>query len=86
MTVPKEILDRVFYKSLHRGTREMDLMFSAFCKESIGSFDLEEIALYEEILDTDDAEIGDILLSEVSNADNKVLAKLKEFIKNKRFM
>jgi len=51
----KEILKKqIIYRSIHRGTKEMDLLLGEFVKKNINSFNLNELKELEYLIDTED--------------------------------
>jgi antitoxin CptB len=49
------------FRSWHRGTREMDLLMGSFADDNVETFGAPELALYEEILMTNDPDIYDFV-------------------------
>ena len=55
----KEILKKqIIYRSMHRGTKEMDLLLSNFVKRHIDEFDLDDLNDLDKLLSADDEEIN----------------------------
>lgn len=50
-------LNRIRYRSWHRGCKETDLILGGYCNTHITSMDDAELVLFEGFLDEDDAEI-----------------------------
>ena len=48
---------RLRYRSWHRGTKELDLLLGRFAEIHLDQFDDGDIALYEEILESDEHDI-----------------------------
>lgn len=56
--IPRDLwLKRLTYRSWHRGCKETDLVLGNFCQRRLESLSDEELALFEALLDEDDAEI-----------------------------
>lgn len=57
----EEILDvvrkRLIFRSLHRGTKEMDVILGSFADQNIRKFDKRQLFEYEEILTRNDADL-----------------------------
>jgi antitoxin CptB len=54
-------LKRLQYRSLHRGCKETDLVLGNFAESALGALEAPQLALYERLLDEDDADIWDWL-------------------------
>ena len=55
MMVNKEILKKqIIYRSMHRGTKEMDLLLGNFVKKYIDQLSIDELKDLEELLFLDD--------------------------------
>lgn len=55
---PREIwLNRIRYRSWHRGCKETDLIIGSYCNQHIEELSDAELVLFEQLLDEDDAEI-----------------------------
>ena len=83
MTANKEILKKqIIYRSMHRGTKEMDLLLGNFVKKYINEFDDTELQDLEKLLSIEDQVIYswyfDKNLSK-SIPDTKVSNMLKNF-------
>jgi antitoxin CptB len=50
------------FRSWHRGTRELDLVFGRFADASIESLDASELDSYERLLDLQDSDLMDWVL------------------------
>jgi antitoxin CptB len=50
-------LNRIRYRSWHRGCKETDLILGGFCDAHLQEMGEEELTLFEQFLDEDDAEI-----------------------------
>ncbi len=50
----KNLKKRLIYRSLYRGTREMDKLIGSFVKSSIDSFNSEQLQELEKFLSVDD--------------------------------
>ena len=83
MMLNKEILKKqIIYRSMHRGTKEMDLLLNAFVKKYIDTFDNNEIKLLDFLLNIDDEILYKWYLGQNINIQvpiNSVTLKLKNF-------
>lgn len=50
---------RLIFRSWHRGTREMDLLIGSFADRHVPAFGAVELALFEDILSTNDPDVYD---------------------------
>ena len=51
----KEILKKqIIYRSMHRGTKEMDLLLGNFVKQNINSFNFEDLKNLEDLISIED--------------------------------
>ena len=83
MMLNKEILKKkIIYRSIHRGTKEMDLLLGNFVKKYIDEFNVDELKDLEKLLFIED----DVLYKWYvkSNLD-KLIPKTKVSIKLKNF-
>lgn len=56
---------KLLFKASHRGTKEMDILIGNFASKYITLFDLNELNLLNDILDTDDDEIYKMILHKI---------------------
>lgn len=50
-------LNRIKYRSWHRGCKETDLILGGYCNQHLSAMSDSELTLFETFLDEDDAEI-----------------------------
>lgn len=56
--LPRDLwLKRLSYRSWHRGCKETDLVLGTYCEQRIEALDENKLALFEQFLDEDDADI-----------------------------
>lgn len=48
---------RLRYRSLHRGTKELDLILGGFAESHLASFNAAELAQYEAIIESDEHQL-----------------------------
>ena len=53
---------KLLFRSWHRGTRELDLVFGAFADAAIETLDADELDDYERLLNLPDSDLMDWLL------------------------
>ena len=79
----KEILKKqIIYRSIHRGTKEMDLLLGEFVKKNINSFNLNELKELEYLIDTEDTILEKWYFNKITTKQipvNKVSKLLKIF-------
>jgi antitoxin CptB len=57
-SLPRELwLKRLTYRSWHRGCKETDLILGTYCERRLAALSEDGLALFEALLDEDDAEI-----------------------------
>ena len=79
----KEILKKqIIYRSLHRGSKEMDLLLGNFVKKYIDNFDIKDLENLHNLLMIDDELIYKWYLNKITNdsiPNNKVSNLLKKY-------
>ena len=73
---------RIFYRSMHRGTKEMDLLLGNFAKKYVNSLSENELCELESLLNTDDEILYKWYLNQDTNAlipVNNITKRLKKF-------
>ena len=56
--LPRDLwLKRLTYRSWHRGCKETDLVLGTYCTRNIEQLPEQELQIFEQFLDEDDAEI-----------------------------
>ena len=79
----KEILKKqIIYRSMHRGTKEMDLILGNFVKKYINEFNITELKDLEKLLFNEDEIIYKWYIEKYSN---KTIPKTKVSIMLKNF-
>ena len=81
--VNKEILKKqIIYRSMHRGTKEMDLLLGNFVKKYVKEFNITELKDLEKLLFIEDEVIYKWYIEKKSN---KLIPKTKVSIMFKNF-
>ena len=73
---------RILYRSMHRGTKEMDIILSNFVKKNINSFDKNELHELDFLLNIDDEVLHKWYLNQEASTFipiNNITKKLKKF-------
>ena len=82
MDILNKLKKKILYRSMHRGTKEMDIILSNFVKKNINSFDKNELYELDFLLNIDDEVLYKWYLNqEVSTLIpiNNITKKLKKF-------
>ena len=81
--IKKELLKKqIIYRSIHRGTKEMDILLGNFVNKHINDFSITELKDLEEILMIDDDVIFNWYFNKSDEKivpNNKISEKLKKF-------
>jgi len=79
----KEILKKqIIYRSIHRGTKEMDLLLGTFVKKNINSFNYSELKKLENLIAMDDEVLKKWYFNKLTRSEvpiNTVSDQLKKF-------
>jgi antitoxin CptB len=73
---------RLLFRSWHRGTREADLLLGSFADANLGSLTAAELDAYERLLEENDADLWDWLISGIPAPavhDPGLIARLRSF-------
>jgi antitoxin CptB len=77
-----DLKKKIIYRSLYRGTKEMDILMSTFVKSYIDKFNDDQLNDLYKFLDIEDAEIYDFYLNNIltkSIKENKISKIFKDF-------
>ena len=77
----QDLINKIKYRSLYRGTKEMDLFISKFVNSIIQDLDLNQLVELNSLVDLGDEEFIKVSDEEIMKNDNKVIFLLKEFKK-----
>ena len=50
----EELKNKIIYRSLYRGTKEMDLLISSFVKSVINNLNYNDLLLLDDLINIDD--------------------------------
>jgi len=76
------LIKKLQYRSIHRGTKEMDLLIGGFATENLKKMTLEELKEFEILLNFTDKELSSWLVDNKKNNDLEnfsISSKIKEF-------
>ena len=77
-----ELKKKIIYRSIYRGTKEMDTLISSFTKKIINDLNDDELISLSNLLDVDDENLYKLnqgLSTTVDIEENKVSKLFKEF-------
>ena len=83
----EELKKKIIYRSLYRGTKEMDNLMSSFTKKIINNLNHQELVNLSNLLDIDDENLYKYhqgLLVNINIEENKVTKLFKEFSYSKK--
>jgi len=75
-------LKRLYFRSWHRGTREMDLLLGRFAARHLDDLSETELAQYEALLEVADPDLYGWIAGEAAPPgafDNALLERIKKF-------
>ena len=78
----KEKINKILYRSTHRGTKEMDILLGNFVKKYIDTFDDDELNDLNELLNCEDSILYNWYFNNVNHEFirvNKITKMLKSF-------
>ena len=78
----KEKINKILYRSTHRGTKEMDILLGNFVKKNIEGFNDQELCDLSNLLNCEDSIIYDWYFNNVNHElirVNKITEMLKNF-------
>ena len=74
-------LKKLLFKASHRVTKEMDIILGNFAKKNLESMDIDNLKLFEELLEIPDPDLYKWFTSEDINIPEKFLDLVKEISK-----
>ena len=74
-------LKKLLFKASHRGTKEMDIILGNFAKKNLESMDIDNLKLFEELLEIPDPDLYKWFTSDDINIPEKFLDLVKEISK-----
>lgn len=74
-------LKKLLFKASHRGTKEMDIILGNFANKNLESMDIDNLKLFEELLEIPDPDLYKWFTSEDINIPEKFLDLVKEISK-----
>ncbi len=82
-----ELKKKIIYRSLYRGTKEMDNLMSSFTKKIINNLNQHELVNLSNLLDVDDENLYKYhqgLIVNINIEENEVTKLFKEFSYSKK--
>ena len=78
----QNLINKIKYRSLYRGTKEMDLFVNKFVNSVIEDLDFNQLTVLDDLINLGDEELIKISNQEIDENENKILILLKEFKRN----
>ena len=75
----QNLINKIFYRSQYRGTKEMDIFVSSFVKSIIDSLSLDDLVDLDKLVNMNDEDIIKISKNEMIFKNNKILKLLIDF-------
>ena len=75
----QNLINKIFYRSQYRGTKEMDIFVSSFVKSIIDSLSTDDLKDLDILVNMNDEDIIKILKKEMIFKNNKILKLLIDF-------
>tara|TARA_Y100000588_G_C14211640_1_gene906943 strand:- start:83 stop:340 length:258 start_codon:yes stop_codon:yes gene_type:complete len=72
----EELKNKIIYRSLYRGTKEMDLLISSFVKSVINNLNYNDLLLLDDLINIDDEnlyKLNNYLPTTVDIKENKIV-------------
>ena len=78
----KKVINKILYRSTHRGTKEMDILLGSFVKKNIYSFNNQELSDLIDLLNCEDSILSNWYFNNINHElipVNKIAKMLKNF-------
>ena len=75
----QNLINKIFYRSQYRGTKEMDIFVSSFVKSIIDSLSFDDLVDLDILVNMNDEDIIKISRKEMIFKNNKILKLLIDF-------
>tara|TARA_B100000579_G_scaffold363953_1_gene322705 strand:+ start:2380 stop:2634 length:255 start_codon:yes stop_codon:yes gene_type:complete len=77
----QNLISKIKYRSLYRGTKEMELFINNFVNSIIQDLDLNQLEKLNNLVNLGDEELIEISEEEIKKKDDKIIRLFKEFKK-----
>tara|TARA_Y100000590_G_scaffold402815_1_gene488889 strand:+ start:11 stop:265 length:255 start_codon:yes stop_codon:yes gene_type:complete len=77
----QDLINKIKYRSLYRGTKEMDLFISKFVNSIIQDLDLNQLTELNNLVNLDDEELIKISDEKINGKEKKIILLFKKFKK-----
>tara|TARA_B100001758_G_C17996363_1_gene395718 strand:- start:30 stop:284 length:255 start_codon:yes stop_codon:yes gene_type:complete len=77
----QDLINKIKYRSLYRGTKEMDLFISKFVNSIIQDLDLNQLTELNNLVNLDDEELIKISDEKINGKEKKIIILFKKFKK-----
>jgi len=78
----QNLINKIIYRSLYRGTKEMDIFVSNFVKSIINSLSIDDLVDLDNLINMNDEDIVKIFQGQKIFKNNKILDYLIKYKKN----
>ena len=78
----QNLISKIKYRSLYRGTKEMDLFINNFVNSIIQDLNINQLKELDNLINLGDEELIKITNEKINKNENKVVLLFKEFKKN----
>tara|TARA_Y100000590_G_scaffold80396_1_gene89269 strand:- start:32 stop:286 length:255 start_codon:yes stop_codon:yes gene_type:complete len=78
----QNLINKIIYRSLYRGTKEMDIFVSNFVKSIINSLSIDDLLDLDNLINMNDEDIVKIFQGQKIFKNNKILDYLIKYKKN----
>ena len=78
----QNLINKIIYRSLYRGTKEMDIFVSNFVKSIINSLSIDDLLDLDILINMNDEDIVKIFQGQKIFKNNKILDYLIKYKKN----
>ena len=75
----QNLINKIFYRSQYRGTKEMDIFVNGFVKSIIDSLSFDDLVDLDKLVNMNDEDIIKISRKEMIFKNNKILKLLIDF-------
>ena len=78
----QNLINKIIYRSLYRGTKEMDIFVSNFVKSIINSLSIDDLLDLDNLINMNDEDIVKMFQGQKIFKNNKILDYLIKYKKN----
>ena len=78
----KKLINQIIYRSMHRGTKEMDIILGSFVKKNIKKFNYDDLSNLHTILNYEDEFLYKWYFEKNKNKANMEYSKIMKMLKD----